>query len=60
MKGNKITVIFDEEDATKFNEIAQQAKWTDKFVITVALQHYHKKFTSDWKKAVIDALENKK
>lgn len=60
MKNNKITVVFDKEDARKFDEIAQRTKWTDKFVMTIALRHYHAQFASDWKKAVLDALEDKK
>ena len=57
MKDNKITVVFDKEDAEKFLEIAKRTKWTDKFITSVALKQYHSKFIIDWKKAVIGALE---
>jgi len=57
MKNNKITVIFAEEDSKKFEDISKKTKWEDKFVITVALRYYYKKFSPNWKKAVIEALE---
>jgi len=57
MKDNKITVIFDKEDADKFQEISKRSKWSDKFITTMAVKQYHSKFTSNWKKAVIEALE---
>ena len=57
MKDNKITVVFNKEDSKKFDEISKTTKWNDKFLISVALRDYYKKFKSDWKKAVIEALE---
>lgn len=57
MKDKKITVVFDNEDAKKFQSISEKSKWTDKFIISTALNHYYKKFSLDWKKAVIEALE---
>lgn len=57
MRNNKITIVFDEKDATKFNEISKRTKWNDKFLITIALREYYNKFDIDWKKAVIGALE---
>ena len=56
MKDNKITVVFDEEDSKKFDEISKKTKWQDKFIVAIALRDYYKKFKKDWKKAVIDAL----
>ncbi len=58
MRNNKITVIFEKEDASKFEEISKKSKWEDKFIISIALRSYYKKFSSDWKKAVIKALED--
>ena len=62
MKDGKITVVFDKEDSKKFQEISKKSRWSDKFLISVALRHYYKKFRPDWEKAVIEALkeENKK
>ena len=57
-KNNKITVLFDKEDAERFEEIAKKTKWQDKFIVTIALRHYYKKFKKDWKKTVIEALES--
>jgi len=57
MKNNKITVVFNKDDAIKFEEISKKTKWDDKFIITVALRDYYKKFNSNWEKAVIEALK---
>lgn len=61
MKYDKITVVFDKEDSKKFQEISKKSKWQDKFLISVALRNYYKKFKINWEKAVIEALkeENK-
>jgi hypothetical protein len=59
MKNNKVTAIFDEEDAKKFIEISKRTRWEDRFIVSVSLRYYYKIFSKDWKKAVIDALEEK-
>ncbi len=58
MKKDKITVVFDKEDSKKFDEISKKTRWNDKFLISVALKNYYKKFKEDWKKATIEALED--
>lgn len=62
MKDNKITVVFDKEDSKKFDEISKRTKWQDKFLVSIALRYYYKKFKENWEKAVIEALkeENQK
>ena len=60
MRNNKITIIFDEVDAKRFEKISQQTKWQDKFLITVALRHYYQYFSKNWKTALIKALEEAK
>lgn len=60
MKDDKITVVFDKEDSKKFQEISKKTKWNDKFLISIALRHYHKKFKENWEKAVIEALKGEK
>lgn len=62
MKDGKITIVFDKEDTKKFEEISKKTKWQDKFLVSVALRDYYKRFKNDWKKAIIEALEedNKK
>lgn len=59
---NKITVVFGEEDAKKFDDISKRTQWQDKFIVSIALRDYYKKFKEDWEKAVIEALkeENRK
>ena len=57
MKDDKISVVFDKEDAKKFDEISKKTKWQDKFLVSVALRHYYKEFKEDWEKAVIEALK---
>ena len=58
MKKDKITVVFDKEDSKKFDEISKKTRWNDKFLISVALRYYHKKFKKNWKEATIEALED--
>jgi len=58
VKDNKITVIFDKEDSKKFEEISKKTNWQDKFIVSVALRDYYKKFKKNWEKAVIEALKD--
>jgi hypothetical protein len=60
MKNNKITIIFDDDDAKKFSEISRMTKWKDRDLVSIILRHYYKSFSKDWKKAVIDAMEEQK
>jgi hypothetical protein len=60
MKDGKITVVLDKEDSKKFDEISKRSNWQDKFIVSIALRDYYKKFKKDWKKEVIEALENDK
>ena len=60
MKDSKITVVFDKDDAKKFDEISKRSRWTDKFLITITLRHYYEEFKKDWKRTVIEALEGDK
>lgn len=59
-KNNQITVILDEADAKKFEEISAQTNWQDKFIVAISLRHYYNEFSKDWEKAVIGALKGNK
>ena len=60
MKNNKISVIFDEEDAKRFNEISRKTGWEDKVLVSLVLRYFYKTFSKDWEKAVIDAMKEQK
>jgi hypothetical protein len=57
MKNNKITVVFDKVDASRFEEISNKTKWEDKILTTMLLRYFYKRFKDDWKKTMTDALE---
>jgi len=57
MKDDKITVVFNKEDSKKFQEISKRTNWQDKFIVSIALRNYYRKFKKDWEKEVLEALK---